>query len=188
MKAEDSIAARARTAVRWCAGTFVVLYLLAGAWLALGVTGFRIDSAVDPDGPSNPLLKHASIAGSWLTNGPLGRWACVAAAIAIVSALLTPVLAKRRAHWQAFMTSGVTLAGTVLSAALALFPFLMPSRLDPNSSLTVWDASSSHATLLVMLVVTVLLLPLVILYTSWVYHVMRGRVTLAHIRQSHGMY
>lgn len=188
MKAEDSIALRAQRALRWFSTAFVVLYLLAGAWLALGVTGFKIDSVVDPDAPSNPLLKQASMAGSWLTNGPLGRWACIAAAIAIASALLTPLLARRRAHWQAFITSGMTLAATIVSAALALFPFLMPSELDPNSSLTIWDASSSHATLLVMLVVTVLLLPVVILYTSWVYRVMRGRVTLAHIRQSHGMY
>ena len=76
----------------------------------------------------------------------------------------------------------------MLSAGFALFPFLMPSSLDPRSSLTVWDASSSRGTLAVMLVVTAVLLPIVVVYTGWVFRVMRGRVSLEDIRKSHGMY
>jgi cytochrome bd ubiquinol oxidase subunit II len=152
------------------------------------VTGFRIDGQAVTGGPSNPLLKHASIGGSWLANGPLGRWAYVAAAIAIVAALLTPFLVRRSAPLSAFVTSSLAIAGTILSAGFALFPFLMPSSLDPRSSLTVWDASSSHRTLSLMLVATVLLLPVVLAYTGWVFRVMRGRVSLEHVRKSHGMY
>jgi cytochrome d ubiquinol oxidase subunit II len=188
LKAEETIALRALRALRWLAPAFAGLYALAGIWLAFGLVGFRIDSAIIPDGPSNPLLKQASMGGSWLINGPLGRWACVAAAIAIVSALATPPLSARGAHGRAFISSSLAIMGTILSAGFALFPFLMPSRLDPRSSLTVWDASSSAGTLLLMLAVTVIFLPIVILYTSWVYRVMRGRVSLAHIRASHGMY
>lgn len=57
-----------------------------------------------------------------------------------------------------------------------MFPFILPSSLDPRSSLTVWDASSSHLTLFIMLVVTVIFVPLIVLYTSWVYHVLWGKV------------
>ena len=121
-------------------------------------------------------------------NGPLGRWACAVAAVAILAALVTPVLVRRGSHLASFVTSSLALAGTVLSAGFALFPFLMPSAQDPRSSLTVWDASSSDQTLGLMLFVTALLLPIVIAYTGWVYRVMRGRVTLEHIRKSHGMY
>jgi cytochrome d ubiquinol oxidase subunit II len=39
-----------------------------------------------------------------------------------------------------------------------------------------------------MLFVTAVFLPLVIGYTSWVYRVLRGRVTLEHVRQTHSMY
>jgi len=39
-----------------------------------------------------------------------------------------------------------------------------------------------------MLVTTGIFLPIVLAYTSWVYHVLRGRVSLAHIKQSHGIY
>ena len=75
---------------------------------------------------------------------------------------------------------------TIASAGFALFPFLLPSSLDPRSSLTVWDASSSRGTLSLMVFVTAVFLPIIIIYTSWVYRVMRGRITLAQIRAAHG--
>jgi cytochrome d ubiquinol oxidase subunit II len=39
-----------------------------------------------------------------------------------------------------------------------------------------------------MLGVTVVFIPLILLYTGWVYRVMRGRVTLEHVRKSHSLY
>jgi len=188
LKADAVIAQRARRALGVLAPAYALLYVVAGAWLAFGVTGFQLGGSVVTSGPSNPLLKQASITGSWLLNGPLGRWACVAAVIGVVAALLTPVLARREAHMSAFVTSSTAIAGTVLSAGFALFPFLMPSSIDPRSSLTVWDASSSYKTLGLMLFATVAFLPIVLAYTGWVFRVMRGRVSLDHVRKSHGMY
>jgi cytochrome d ubiquinol oxidase subunit II len=188
LKADIVIADRAQRMLNVLAPLYAALYIGAGVWLAFGVPGFRIDGNAVTGGPSNPLLKQASIGGSWLANGPLGRWACVVAAIAIVAALVTPLLARRGAHLTAFVASSAALAGTILSAGFALFPFLMPSSLDPRSSLTVWDASSSQSTLGLMLFVTAVLLPVVLLYTAWVFRVMRGRVSLEHIRKTHGMY
>jgi cytochrome d ubiquinol oxidase subunit II len=63
----------------------------------------------------------------------------------------------------------------------SLFPFLLPSSSDPQSSLTVWDASSSCRTLGIMLIATIIFLPLILAYTAWVYRVMRGPVTSAYI-------
>jgi cytochrome d ubiquinol oxidase subunit II len=188
LKADAVVAQRAARVLGYLAPLYALLYIAAGAWLAFGIVGYHIDGTVVTDGPSNPLLKQVSLGGTWLANGPLGRWACVLAAVAIVCALMTPLLVRRASHMLAFCTSSLALAGTVLSAGFALFPFLMPSDADLRSSLTVWDASSSHSTLGLMLFVTVVLLPIVIAYTSWVYRVMRGRVSLEHIRQSHGMY
>jgi cytochrome d ubiquinol oxidase subunit II len=65
-----------------------------------------------------------------------------------------------------------------LTAGFALFPFLMPSSTQPNHSLTLWDASSSEKTLLIMLVVVMVLLPVVMAYTTWVFRVLKGKVTL----------
>jgi cytochrome d ubiquinol oxidase subunit II len=85
-----------------------------------------------------------------------------------------------------FIASSLMVGSTIASAGFALFPFLLPSSLDPRSSLTVWDASSSRGTLQLMLLVTAVLLPIIMLYTSWVYRVMRGRVALEHVRKAHG--
>jgi cytochrome d ubiquinol oxidase subunit II len=63
-------------------------------------------------------------------------------------------------------------------------PPILPSSLDPKSSLTVWDSSSSHQTLFVMLVATVIFMPLVLVYTAWVYKVLWGKVTEADIAES----
>ena len=84
----------------------------------------------------------------------------------------------------AFALSSLAVAGVVLTAGFALFPFIMPSSTDPNSSLTVWDAVSSHRTLQIMFWATVIFLPLVIAYTAWAYRLMRGTITERHVRES----
>ena len=67
------------------------------------------------------------------------------------------------------------------SAGVSMFPFLMPSSIAPVSSLTVWDASSSQRTLFIMLICTLIVLPIVLAYTGFVFRVLRGRVTAADI-------
>jgi cytochrome d ubiquinol oxidase subunit II len=65
-----------------------------------------------------------------------------------------------------------------------MFPFVMPSSTDPNSSLTLWDAASSYKTLGIMFIVTLIFLPLILLYTSWVYRVLRGKITVQTIKDN----
>ena len=52
----------------------------------------------------------------------------------------------------------------------------------PAASLTVWDSVSSHFTLGLMFWAAIIFTPIIILYTSWCYRVMRGKVTVEHIR------
>jgi cytochrome d ubiquinol oxidase subunit II len=188
LKSEDVILARAQNAVRMLAPSFALLYVAAGLVLHFHVTGYSLHGGYAPGGPSNPLGKTVALQGTWWSDSPLGAWAVLAAAIALASALAAPFLCGRRHHLTAFLASSIAVAGTIASAGFALFPFLLPSSLDPRSSLTVWDASSSHKTLGLMLLVTALLLPIVLAYTGWVYRVLRGRVSLAHVKASHGMY
>jgi len=89
----------------------------------------------------------------------------------------------------AFIISGVGVAAIIATAGLSIFPFMLPSSLEPNASLTVWDASSSHLTLKIMLFATAVFLPLILAYTSWVYRVLRGPVTAAFVEgNSHSVY
>lgn len=187
LKADHAIAVRAVRIARWATLVYTVLYVLAGLWLAWGIPGYAVAGPVVTDGVSNPLYKQVAVGGSWFA-GYLqypGFW--IAPLAALLAAVAVQALVGRRGVG-GFLASSVMVGGTIASAGFALFPFLLPSKLDPHSSLTVWDASSSRGTLQLMLGATVVLLPIVILYTSWVYRVMRGRVTLADVRKSHGGY
>ncbi len=73
--------------------------------------------------------------------------------------------------------STLTTIGTVLTIAFATYPVLMRSTINPEYNLTIWNSASSHITLTVMLVVTVLLMPIVIFYTAYVYRVFKGKVS-----------
>ena len=79
-KADATLAARAARVSTWFALAFVAAYILAGLWLAFGISGYAISGSVVGDAPSNPLLKQVTPGGSWLGDGALGTWACVAAA------------------------------------------------------------------------------------------------------------
>ncbi len=188
LKADELIATRARRTAQQLAIIFLALYVIAGIWLAIGVPGYAITSVAAHEGVSNPLLKNVVMQGSWFTGHGLHPVFWLAPIAAIAAALVLLALLAMHRYGSAFIASSVVVAGTIFSAGCALFPFLIPSSIDPRSSLTVWDASSSQATLSNMLICVVLLLPIVLAYTSWVYRVLRGRVTLAHIRASHSIH
>jgi cytochrome d ubiquinol oxidase subunit II len=109
--------------------------------------------------------------------------------VAIGALAITPALLSAGRTGGAFVASGAGIAGIIATAGLSIFPFMLPSSLDPHASLTVWDSSSSHLTLKIMLCATVVFLPLVLLYTAWVYRVLRGPVTAAFVLgNSHSVY
>ena len=190
LKAEEPVAARAVCFGRRAALIMLVLFLLAGAWVALGIDGYAISGTLAHDGPSNPLLKHVTRAsGAWMNNYAVYPWMVAAPLFAFVGALGAAALLGARRNVLALIASALSVAGVIATAGCSLFPFLLPSSLDPNASLTVWDASSSRLTLAIMLGATVLFLPIVLLYTSWVYRVLRGRVTSAYVTDNpHGTY
>lgn len=185
LKADHVIAARAVKIARWMTLVFAALYVLAGVWLAYGIPGYAVVGPVTTDGASNPLYKQVAQGSSWFAGYMQYPWFWAAPLLALVSAVGVQGLIGRRSV-AGFIASSLMVGSTIASAGFALFPFLLPSSLDPRSSLTVWDASSSRGTLQLMLLVSIVLLPIIILYTSWVYRVMRGRVTLEQVRKAHG--
>ncbi|MFI8066191.1 cytochrome d ubiquinol oxidase subunit II, partial [Acinetobacter baumannii] len=88
-----------------------------------------------------------------------------------------------------FAGTSLMIVGAILTAGFALFPFLLPSSVNPNSSLTMWDAVSSHRTLGVMTVAACIFVPIILIYTSWSYYKMWGVITNKHIESnSHSLY
>jgi cytochrome bd ubiquinol oxidase subunit II len=189
LKSDASLAQRASRVARLAMIVFIVVYASAGLWLALGLPGHAIVAPIVSDAPSNPLLKHVVMQAHWFDGFAAAHpafWIVPALALAAAAAMIAMMSAER--YLAAFVACATTIGATILSAGLALFPFLLPSSLDPGSGLTIWDASSSKTTLGLMLLSVVVFLPIVLAYTGWVYRVLRGRVSLEHIRSSHGMY
>lgn len=155
-----------------------LLFALGGLWVTWGIDGYRVASTVVTDGPSAPLRKAVeSGAGLWLANFNAAPWTLVAPALGLFAMLAGVAMLRARRGLAAFCLTALALAGIIGTVGLSMFPFILPSSSDPRSSLLVWDASSSHLTLFVMLVVTALFMPVVLLYTAWVFRVLRGKVT-----------
>lgn len=167
-----------------------VLFALAGAWVAFGLPGYQITSQMDSDGASNPLLKTAefSAAGGWLHNYRTMPATILAPVVGLLGALASAVLLRKHRGGLAFIASGASIAGIIFTVGFAIFPFLLPSSTQPGSSLTVWDASSSHLTLWIMLLATVIFLPIIIGYTTWVYRVLKGKTTLEEMGENPNAY
>lgn len=169
---------RARCLGKIAALISVVLFAVAGLWLAFGVDGYVVTSVQDMAGPSNPMLKTVITAsGLWLENYTRHNWMLIAPVLGFAGMGLSFIALHCRKGTLAFLCSSAGIFGIISTAGVSLFPFLLPSSVMPDASLTVWDASSSHLTLFVMLIATAIFLPLILLYTSWVYSVMRGPIT-----------
>lgn len=153
-----------------------VLFGVAGIWVAQ-LNGFQLTSAIDTNGPSNPLTKSVElVAGGWIKNYSLYSWMLIAPALGLLGSLACALFSvKGRAGW-AFVASSLAIAGVILTAGFSMFPFLMPSSVQINSSLTLWDATSSYTTLMIMFVVACVFVPIILAYTLWGYWVMRGRL------------
>jgi cytochrome d ubiquinol oxidase subunit II len=190
LKASGPVVGRAVEVARLVAPVTIMLFVLAGIWVAFGIDGYVITSQLAHDGPSNPLSKQvARQAGAWLTNYRTFPLTMIAPVVAIAALAIAPVMLRAGRAGLAFIVSGVGVAAIIATAGLGIFPFMLPSSLEPRASLTVWDASSSHLTLKIMLFVTVVFLPLILLYTAWVYRVLRGPVTAAYVEgNSHSVY
>lgn len=158
----------------------ILLFAIGGAFMAWGDYGFRIVGAVDPLGASNPLRTVTQAApGAWLDNYDRYHWMMIAPLLGFAGPVLALVGIATRREWAAFAGSSLAATGIIATVGLSMFPFILPSSIDAHSSLTVWNASSSHRTLQIMLFVTIVFLPIVLAYTAWVYRVLWGRVTTA---------
>lgn len=103
------------------------------------------------------------------------------AAISLLAAVAAFVLAYcltvGRRFGLAFTLSGLSVALTTVAFFWGLFPRLMVSSLNPEWSLTIYNAASTPYTLKIMTIAALTLVPVVLLYQGWTYWVFRKRVT-----------
>jgi len=183
LKTEGNINRRCKKVVTVVTVIALVIFAVAGIWVS-NIDGYQITSEVFPNAPSNPALKMVSKApGLWLDNYENYPVLWTIPALAFVAGAVTILLSKIERPGPAFITSSLTVTSIILTAGVAMFPFLLPSSSASNSSLTVWDASSSHSTLKIMFWAAVIFLPIVGAYTTWVFRVLRGKITAEQIHE-----
>ncbi|AFR02678.1 cytochrome d ubiquinol oxidase subunit II [Pectobacterium brasiliense] len=190
MRTTGDLHVRSKSAAQISALVMMVTFALAGVWVVYGIDGYVVTSAINTAAESNPLRKEVvQQAGAWLinfNNHPV-LWAIPV--LGVVLPVLTTLMARAEKGAWAFLFSSLTIACVILTAGIAMFPFIMPSVTVPNVSLTVWDATSSLLTLKVMTVVAIIFVPIVLSYTAWCYYKMFGRITKEQIEQNtHSMY
>ena len=189
LKVGEPMSARAAAVGRSAALVFVFSFLIAGVWIAIGIDGQRVVAGASMLAPSNPLSKSVQVAnGAWLDHFHAHHALWLVPGAALIAALGAARLLGARRHGAAFLLSSLVQAGTILTAGIALFPFLMPSSTRPDHGLTIWDASSSARTLAIMLIAVIVFLPIVLAYTAWVFRVLKGRITLDELRRHIGPY
>ena len=185
LRTDGAVQKRAQKAALFTGIICVLAFALAGIWIAYGIDGYIITSTQDVNSALNPLAKTVQkSAGAWLSNYQTYPWMMFAPALGFGGIVLSLLSAHFNNERTAFVFSSLTIAGVILTAGFSMFPFIMPSSTDPVSSLTIWDAVSSKKTLGIMFVVTVIFLPLILIYTSWVYKVLRGKVTVQSIKDN----
>lgn len=184
LKAEGPVQRRARRIGTYAGAVAFAGYALAGVWLAVGIDGYAITSEIVRDGPSNPLYSTVTRGVSWLDAYAVRPWIVVAPIMGFVGIVLAVLGLRAGREVSTLLWSKLGITGIISSVGLTMFPFILPSTVNPDASLTVWDASSSHQTLFVMLVATAIFMPLILAYTSWVYKVLWGKVTEADVTGS----
>lgn len=185
LRTEAALAERARRVICWSALVFVVSFIIAGIWVAVGLDGYRITSVIDTTTITNLLSKTvAKENGLWLANYSTYPGLLLAPVLAIIGTGLIVFLSVKRYTGLEFLTSSVVVISAIVTAAGSMFPFIMPSSTSPSSSLTVWDASASRYTLQLLFFATALMMPIVMAYTAWVYRILRGKVTVEDIQKN----
>lgn len=189
MKTTDALHVRARNVAQLCALLTTVLFVAAGFWVQ-NLEGFVVVSEAANQAASNPLAKEVAVqSGAWMHNYQAMPILWLAPIVGAVMPLLA-LLASRveRGGW-AFLFSSLTIAGVILTAGIAMFPFVMPSSTFPSHGLTMWDATSSELTLSIMTIVAAIFVPIILAYTLWCYIKMFGRLDAQYIEDNkHSLY
>ncbi|WP_341523519.1 cytochrome d ubiquinol oxidase subunit II [Pseudomonas sp. G.S.17] len=181
-RTEGVIQARAIKGAVGAAIVLVCSFIAAGIWLQW-IDGYRITSLVDTGGLPDILNKSVvREAGAWMANYGHYPLLWLLPVLGLDCAAGAAILLMMRRTLLAFVASSLAVIAVISTAGVSMFPFIMPSSTVPAASLTVWDSVSSHLSLAIMFWATLIFMPLIVIYTSWAYRVMRGKVTVAQIQ------
>ncbi|MET0090032.1 MAG: cytochrome d ubiquinol oxidase subunit II [Candidatus Thiodiazotropha sp.] len=189
MRTSGVLTERVKGWILWTGIASMLAFAAAGIWLVMGIDGLTIVSQPALDALPNPLAKTVEVMpGAWLANYAEYPVTMIFPVLGFAGVILTIMMSRADRPGWGFVTSSLAITGVIMTAGISLFPFVMPSSTDLGSSLTVWDAPSSHLTLTVMFWAVVIFLPIVIGYTIWNYRKMWGRLSIEEMQERTSAY
>jgi cytochrome d ubiquinol oxidase subunit II len=174
MRTEGMIYERAKTTVIKVAFVLMVLFAIGGLWVGFGIDGYHWSYLADPmNDPLHGIVTRSL--GGWLQNYHNYPELYLVPALGFVGCLGVMAYAKQNRALATFIFSSIALTAIVITMGIGLFPFVMPSITHPEQSLVIWNASSSERSLIGILVVAIVMLPIILGYTLFVYKKLWGR-------------
>lgn len=166
---------------------FVILFIVHGAlWLAVktdGELGSRASSVSDKTWYALLIvavlfLIYTAFATELYTNYLQNPVLFIIPVIAVLALLGIKFFSLKQQYLKAFYSSCLTILTVTFTGVTGLYPNLIPSNIDKNYSLTIFNSSSSPYTLKIMTVVALIFVPIVIAYQIWVYRVFRQKLSV----------
>lgn len=126
--------------------------------------------------------------GVWTQLAYGKQWTWAALGVAVIAQVAAVLLIWRRASdGFAFLSTLVVVAAVVVLLFGVLYPNLVPSTLNEQWNVTIYNASSTPYTLKIMTWVTAIFAPLTVVYQAWTYWVFRQRISAERIPPSIGL-
>ncbi len=97
----------------------------------------------------------------------------------LAAIIYVPVANRAGKFLPTFLATSATIVAVIGLTAVSLYPRMIPSSIDLANSLTIYNASSTARTHTVMLIITLIGMPLVVVYTAYIYRVFRGKVVIS---------
>lgn len=175
----EEIAQRVKVLTLGLAFATVALFCLAGLW-SYQFDGWELVAEAPADSFHAILDKTVAVHEHGLYMNYHKLWILwLVPVIAIFAMLKAGIAGAKGLPVKGMVYGSISVAMIIATAACALFPFILPSSIDPNSSLTIWDATSSHLTLQCMLYAVIIFVPIAVAYTVWAYKRMWGKVDIS---------
>jgi cytochrome d ubiquinol oxidase subunit II len=178
LKIDHQIAEKAHGVQKFASFLALVCFIAAGVILNKAFLGFTLESAPLSQNIFTKVVGMQFIEESHeLGQRFFTSSAMITSLVAFFGFLISMVSGKRKAI-VGFLGTSFSIIGVISTAGFATFPFILPSTVVPNQSLTVWDASSSRLTLFIMLIAVLIFLPIVLTYVAWTYKVFSKKLIL----------
>jgi cytochrome d ubiquinol oxidase subunit II len=184
LRTDSAIKRRVRMVAKYFALAYLVLFSVAGVVVYM-MDGYTLSNAITTLA-SNPTYPQdiAMVAGGWLTNFYNYPILWTVPLIVYVATIATMLLSKQDKAMSAFVASSTAIAFSIITVAVALFPFILPSSIKIEHSMTIWNATASALNMNMITYVAIIFTPIILGYTLYAYYKTRGVITIDYIENN----